>query len=128
MKKKVIVGLVVVLLLAFTVPAMAALTADQKNELIDLYKQQAEIMKKIIDVRVKAGLITKEQGDFMKQRIDAMLQYRIQNPDAFGPGCGGFGRGGFWGRWNQQVPNNNNAVPQGFYGPRGGMMGGYSNL
>ena len=127
MKRKLIVGLVVLLLVAFTVPAMAALTTDQKNELTDLYKQQAEIMKKIIDVRVKAGLITKEQGDLMKQRIDSMLQYRLQNPEAVGPGCGGFGQGGFRGRWNQQVPNNN-AVPQGFYGPRGGMMGGYSNL
>ncbi|GAV22877.1 YckD family protein [Carboxydothermus pertinax] len=120
MKRKLIIGLVLVLLVAFTVPAMAALTSDQQKELTDLYKQQAEIMKKIIDVRVKAGLITKEQGDFMKQRIDTMLQYRLQNPQAVGPGCGGFGRGGFGGRWNQQVPQtpSNGSTNQSYTGPQ----------
>ncbi|GAV24554.1 hypothetical protein ciss_04870 [Carboxydothermus islandicus] len=94
MNKKLLVGLIAVLLLAVTVPAIAAVTNPQLEELKGLYRQMAEIQKKMVDVRVKAGLLTKEQGEVIKQNIDARLDYLEKNPDALTPGPGaGYGLG-----------------------------------
>lgn len=93
MKKKILAGLIVVLLLAMAVPAIAAVTNSQLDELKGLYQQMAEIQKKMVDVRVKAGIITKEQGDAIKKNIDARLNYFQKNPNAVAPGPGGYGVG-----------------------------------
>lgn len=59
--------------------------------------------EKLLDERVKAGLITEEQKNFMLERMKSQLDSRIQDPTV-GPGagrggCGGCGgpgaRGGF---------------------------------
>ncbi|GAV23871.1 YckD family protein [Carboxydothermus pertinax] len=95
MNKKLLVGLIVVLLLAIAVPAIAAVTNPQLEELKGLYRQMAEVQKKMVDVRVKAGLLTKEQGEVIKKNIDARLDYLEKNPAAVtpGPGAGGYGFG-----------------------------------
>ncbi|ABB13648.1 YckD family protein [Carboxydothermus hydrogenoformans] len=93
MKKKLLAGLIVVLLLVVAVPAIAAVTNPQLDELKSLYQQMAEIQKKMVDVRVKAGLLTKEQGEVIKKNIDARLDYLEKNPAAITPGPGGYGFG-----------------------------------
>ncbi|GAW31308.1 hypothetical protein JDF658_10730 [Carboxydocella sp. JDF658] len=106
MKKKWLALVAAVLLVAFAVPAFAAITDAQKKEILDLQKQIVELRKKMIDKYVEAGQLTPEQGKLMKDRMDQMEKYREQNGILPGPGmmqgggCGGFGfgaNGGFGG-------------------------------
>lgn len=75
------------------------------NSLADIAKEQGvekkevvdtilEARKKFLDERVKAGIITQEQADYMLQNMKARVESRIEN-DAVGCGGGaGMGRGG----------------------------------
>ena len=104
--KKLIVLLATILILTMAVPVFAA---DQDSDaLTDLYNQMYETRQTLIDSYVEQGLITEEQGLFMKQRMDQAQQFRTENGNGyygfgFGRGMGmgmGFGGPGFGcGRW-----------------------------
>lgn len=92
MTKKLLTGVIAVLLLAaLAVPAFAAITDSQKGEITQLQKEIAELRKEIIQKYVEAGELTKEQGETIKQNIDQGTRYLEENPGAVGPGigCGG---------------------------------------
>ena len=104
--KKLIVLLATILILTMAVPVFAA---DQEvDTLTDLYNQMYETRQTLIDSYVEQGLITEEQGLFMKQRMDQAQQFRTENGNGYygfgygrGMGMGmGFGGPGFGcGRW-----------------------------
>ncbi len=108
MTKRMVVLLVALLVVAIAVPAYAAITDEQQKAITDLFKQKVNLQKQIIQKYVDAGVITKEQGKLMQDRMDLMLQAQLTNPNGFVPGaclsggsCGGFGggmMGGFKGR------------------------------
>ncbi len=99
MKKKLLIALTAVLVLAFAVPAFAALTDTQKQDILDLHKQILELRKQMVDKYVESGEITSDQGQAIKDRMDQAEQYRQENnilPGAGfrnGGGCGGYGAG-----------------------------------
>lgn len=108
MKRKLLVILSLVFILALVaVPAFAAISDQQKVELEALNKQITEIQKQIVDKYAEAGEISKAQADATKANIDATAQYRQQfsqqqgqiapNP-GYAPGYGdGYGYGCGWG-------------------------------
>lgn len=128
MKKKVIAGLVVALMLALVVPmALAAdagttqpptwthpffnftqpqLTDDQLNELNTIHDQMMNLRKQMIQKYVDFGAISKEDADALTARIDEMEKWRSENGYApgFGRGMRGGMRGGFRGGWRTQAP------------------------
>ncbi|MHB8172217.1 MAG: DUF2680 domain-containing protein [Thermincolia bacterium] len=112
MKKKFIMGLVAVLVLAVAVPAAyAAISDKQKQEIEGIYKQMFDLRKQVIDKYVEAGELTKEQGDAMKKNMDEAAKYRQEKGTGIGSGgCGGPGMMG----------------PGGMMGGFGGGMTGYS--
>lgn len=124
MKKKLIIILAAVLVLAMALPAVAAtvsaLTPDQAKELTALHQQMIDLRKQMVDKYVEYGRLTPEQGAQIKANLDARQEFFAQNPDRFagyGPGnCPGFGYGrmGGWGNGRGG-------------GPGWGMMGGYWN-
>ncbi|MHB9094478.1 MAG: YckD family protein [Eubacteriales bacterium] len=101
MKKKVLIALTVVLVLAFAVPALGALTGFtdvQKQQILDLHKQTVELRKQMVDKYVEAGQLTADEGKAAKDRIDQAEKYRQDNNILPGQGlgrgnCGGFGGG-----------------------------------
>jgi len=114
MKKGLIIGLVVVLVLLMAVPmAMAALSESQKTELEALYRQQHELRLRILEKQAEVGLVAPEDADAIRERMQerwTAMQERMANGDyAFGPGKmrrgGGFGRmGGRGGCGNCPAP------------------------
>jgi len=99
-KKKIVIGLAVLLLVAFFVPTALAAEEGIDQELADLYQQLVNIRKQILDKYVALGFITPEQGNFLKERLDLNYKYWQQNPNAgygYGYGCGmmGFGPAGY---------------------------------
>jgi len=101
MKKKLLIALTAVLVLAFAVPAFAALTDTQKQDILDLHKQIVEMRKQLVDKYVESGELTADQGQGIKDRMDQAEQYRQENdilPGAGfrngGGGCGAYGAGG----------------------------------
>lgn len=95
MKRKLIIGLALVILLVSGLPAFADMTKADKEEINKLYQQIAEIRKEIVRIYVGGGEITKEQGDKLIENIDKGEEYREENGGAFipGTGCGGAGGG-----------------------------------
>ncbi len=116
MKKKFIMGLVAVLVLAVAVPAAyAAITDKQKQEIDGIYKQMFELRKQVVDKYVEAGELTKEQGDTMKKNMNEAYKNRQENGTGIAPGgCGGPG---------MQEMHNSMMGGGGMMG--GGMMGGF---
>ncbi|MGH2330652.1 DUF2680 domain-containing protein [Thermoanaerobacter mathranii] len=55
------------------------LTDQQKNELINYYKQMAQLQKQLVDKFVSFGVITQDQGNTIKNRIDTMVENMEQN-------------------------------------------------
>lgn len=111
MSKRIIIILAALLVFALALPAAANNTPD--DELQALFEKLLEIKKQIIDRYVAAGQLTPEQGEYMKDRMDATYQFRAKN--GFGPGFGpryGYG-GGMMGGWRE---------PAGFRGT--GIWGG----
>lgn len=118
MKRKLLVVLSMIFILAFVAaPVYAAITDQQKAEIDALNKQIAEIQKQIVDKYAEAGELSQAQADAEKGQIDATEEYRQkfseqqgQVPPAqgyapgysygYGHGCGGWGGtnyyGGMW--------------------------------
>lgn len=98
MRRFAIIALVVLLLGALAVPALAAAGVD--DEIAALEQQIRDLQKQLIDKYVAAGRMTPEQGQFAKDRLDAVSQWRAANPNAGwwcpGPGAG-MGPGMMWG-------------------------------
>ncbi|GAW91800.1 YckD family protein [Calderihabitans maritimus] len=120
MKKIAVVLLVLILASALVAPAaLAAITDQQKQDILQLFQQIVELRKQIVDKYVEAGELTPEQGEFIKDRIDNMAEFRIQN--GILPGYGrGFGPGpwgcGMWGGYPGKGMG---------WGYKGLMPGGY---
>ncbi len=117
MTKKLVLALTAVLVVAFAVPAFAAMTDTQKKEIVDLQKQIAALKKQVVQKYVDSGEITKDQGKTIQDNIDKWQDYAEQNPGAIGPvggGCGG-------GAGMMADPE----VQAQMRGMMGGMMGGY---
>ncbi|MEQ2129917.1 YckD family protein [Caldanaerobacter subterraneus KAk] len=55
------------------------LTEQQKNELINYFKQMAQLQKQLVDKLVSFGTITQDQGNTIKNRIDEMVKNIEQN-------------------------------------------------
>ncbi|ADH60522.1 conserved hypothetical protein [Thermoanaerobacter mathranii subsp. mathranii str. A3] len=55
------------------------LTDQQKNELINYYKQMAQLQKQLVDKFVSFGVITQDKGNTIKNRIDTMVENMEQN-------------------------------------------------
>lgn len=122
MTRKLIIALTALLVIAFAVPAYAAITDGQKKEILDLQKQMAALKKQIVQKYVDSGEITKEEGKTIQDNIDKWQDYAEKNPDAIGPiggGCGG-GQGMMTG------PNGQARIRGMMGGSVGGMMGGYA--
>jgi Na+-transporting NADH:ubiquinone oxidoreductase subunit NqrC len=123
MKKKLVIILATVLVLAMAVPALAAtvsatLTPEQAKELTALHQQIIDLKKQMIDKYVEYGRLTPEQGQQIKANLDARQEFFAQNPDrfaGFGPGnCPGFGKRGGWGMgpgWGMRGGWNSNPNP-----------------
>ncbi|GFN22104.1 YckD family protein [Thermanaeromonas sp. C210] len=120
MKKKLVVVMATLLLVALAVPAaFAALNDQQREEVNQLFQQMFELKKQIIDKYVEGGEITPEQGRIMKEHLDYMQQYHRD----YGFGIMGAGHcgAGFFGN------NGGRPAPSGFrYG--GHMMGAYGMM
>lgn len=100
MKKKILIGLVTAALAAvLAVPAFAAISDTQKNDINGLYGQIAELRKQIVDKYVDAGEITNEQAQAIKENIDQAAKYQEEAGGFAGPGvgCGGGAAGGGYG-------------------------------
>lgn len=127
MKKKLIIALATLLVLALAVPALAAavapgtLSQDQAKEITNLHKQMMDIRKQMVDKYVEYGQLTPEQGKQIKANIDSRQQYFEKNPGQFkgmgrmggcrqGGGGMGPGMGGTGCYWNNnsanQAPSN----------------------
>lgn len=131
MYKKIILVAALILLLALALPAaFAAISPDKKAEIDALHQQILELRKQIIDKYVESGEITPQQGNFLKERLELMEQFRQDNNlgpwYCWGPGgmMGGWGPGGMMGGWGPgflRGPENKGAS----FGPYGlGMMRG----
>ncbi|MFV9567162.1 YckD family protein [Thermoanaerobacter mathranii] len=55
------------------------LTDQQKNELINYYKQMAQLQKQLVDKFVSFGVITQDKGNTIKNRIGTMVENMEQN-------------------------------------------------
>lgn len=119
MKKNLLVVLTVVLLFVLGVPAFAALTDltdAQKTKIQGLEKQVTELRKQIVDEYAKAGQLTSDQAQTIKDNMDKAQKYREDNGITGGPGmgrgrgrCGGGVNGGFGGGCGWGTGANNNA-------------------
>ncbi|PKM80059.1 MAG: hypothetical protein CVU89_15495 [Firmicutes bacterium HGW-Firmicutes-14] len=122
MKKKLLVALSVILVLAFAIPAFAAVTDAQKTEILDIHKQMLELRKKLVDKYVEAGELTADEGKAIKDRVDEMEKYRDENGILPGPGMmGGGGRG--CGGYGANAGYGGSGAGAGFGGPM--MRGGW---
>lgn len=140
MKRKILIGITMIMLLAIAVPWAAAATDaqtpaaqaptvqapaptppsgpytlndQQKKEVQPIYDKILDARKQLIQKYVDYGKITKEQADYYTKRMEDMQKYRMDN--GFGPGmgrgCGGYGGG--WGGYGWNAPQANpQATPQ----------------
>ncbi|MDW7652316.1 MAG: DUF2680 domain-containing protein [Bacillota bacterium] len=97
MKKGLIIALVVALALAVMVPAALALTDVQKTELAELYEQQHQLRRQILEKQAEAGIITEEDAAAIGERMEQRWEYRQQRMAEGDYGFGGGRRGGFGG-------------------------------
>ena len=109
MKKKLILILTFVLLVAFALPtAFAAMTDKQKAEVEDLTTQMHNLRKRVIQKYVEAGELTKDEAKQIEERMDQNFETkkaegfsapgtgggrRCGGGAGFGGGCGGGGFG-----------------------------------
>jgi hypothetical protein len=119
-RKMVILVLTLGLMTLLALPAWAAYTEGQVSELQELYKQKQDIEEKIIEKKLEMEVITQEQADLLKGRMNEVYEARreaLAEGKFFSFGKGGMmrgerGEGGF--RWknggclfqNPQAPAN----------------------
>lgn len=98
MKKKLIVGILSVALLASgATVALGATSSETIADLKSLYQQMFQLKSQLLQEQVADGTITQEQADLYQQSMDAKEQYRQQSLDSgivFGSGMGKGMRGG----------------------------------
>lgn len=109
------------------------LTQEQQADLAESYQQMIDLRKESIDKMVEDGLLTAEQGQLEKDRLDAMAEYRAENGYPFGYGVMGGCydldddydlSDGYYGRGMMRGYDLNDGFEDGYYGR--GMMRGYS--
>ncbi len=109
MKKKIAIGLTMLLVLSLSAMAFA-----ESVDTPEWYQEMKEWRQERVDTALEEGLITQEQAEWQRDRWEAMDEYRLENEFVEGYGLchGGVAgesfRGGFGGG----------------YGHRG-MMGGF---
>lgn len=93
------------------------LTEQQKTELMNYFKQMAQLQKQLVDKFVSFGVITQDQGNTIKNRIDTMVKNMEQNglPQGFFKHFEGR-RGDFKGKWQNENWQTNTA-PQWYSNP-----------
>lgn len=94
MTKKIMIGLSVLLVLVFAVPAFGAITGltdSQKQDLNDMQKKIVELRKQMVDKYAESGQLTADQAKTIKENIDKAEQNREKS--GILPGAG-LGRGG----------------------------------
>jgi uncharacterized membrane protein YgcG len=96
MKKVIALTVIAVMVIGIAGIALAQTDVEVPN----WFKEMINWKKDRIDQAVKDGLITKEQADYYKNRLEYMEKYHQENGFNFGTGfggcMGGFGfRGGF---------------------------------
>ncbi|AIS51934.1 hypothetical protein TKV_c07510 [Thermoanaerobacter kivui] len=86
------------------------LTEQQKTELMNYFKQMAQLQKQLVDKFVSFGVITQDQGNTIKNRIDTMVKNMEQNglPQGFFKHFEGR-RGDFKGKWQNENWQTNTA-------------------
>ncbi|KKM11108.1 hypothetical protein SY88_10270 [Clostridiales bacterium PH28_bin88] len=129
MKKKVIAGLVVALVLALALPiAFAAdsgttpppskrpfinfdqsqLDENEMKELNAIHDQMLNLRKQMIKKYVEFGAISQEDADALTARMDEKAKWQKENgfTPGFGHGMKGGKRGGFRGGWSTKAPTS----------------------
>ena len=117
MKKKVAIGLTLLLVLALSVMAFA-----ESVEVPEWYQEMKEWRQERLDTALEEGLITEAQADWHRERWEAMEQYRLENgfEEGFGPCHGGVAGEGFGGRFGGGFRG------RGMMGGFGGRFGGFN--
>ncbi len=92
MKRGLVVLFVAILVLAVAVPAVLALTDNQKTEMEALYEQEYGIRQQILDKQEEFGLIDVEEAQTLRERLAQMWEVRKERM-AEGNYFFGFGRG-----------------------------------
>lgn len=120
MKKKVVILLTLVALLALAIPTFAETittpSSEQTTKINNLHKQIIELRMQMVDEMEKVGEINSEQAKFMKDNMQQRMEYLQQNPDAVGPMkngrgfCDGTGGKGFAKGW-RGCNNNQQTLP-----------------
>jgi len=121
MKKKVVILLTLVALLALAIPTFAETSITPSNEqttkINNLHKQIIELRMQMVDEMEKAGEVSTDQAKYMKDNMQQRMEYLQQNPNSVAPmkngrgfcdGMGGKGFGKGWRGYNnnqQTLPN-----------------------
>lgn len=75
-RKMIILVLTLGLMALLALPAWAAYTEGQVSELQELYKQKQDIEEKIIEKKLEMEVITQEQADLLKERMNEVYEAR----------------------------------------------------
>ena len=111
MKRKWIIGIALLALVAFAIPAFAA--TNTSTDAKAWFEQMFAAKKSAVDQAVTDGRITEEQGKVWKDHFDQMAEFHEQNgyvcPGGgpgmrYGKGNGGMMGGNGMGRWAGQTP------------------------
>jgi hypothetical protein len=109
MNKWLALGLAALVLVLAALPALAESNSSKLAELEALYEELALIKERIANIRAEMGLITPEQKNMIKERINEQQEW-IREHNFQAPACGlgprrqrcqDCGPGG-WGHWGQQ--------------------------
>lgn len=110
MKKRLIIGLTLVLVLAFGIVTFA-----ESADVPDWYNDMLQWRQERLEAAVEEGLITEEQAQWQQERWEAMDEFHREQ--GFGPGVGpGFG------------PCHGNGFGGGRFGGQRGSFNGYRNV
>ena len=112
MFKRIVVLLLALVLVVgiFTPHAWAALTGEQQQKIDAIHQKLDQYRHQLIDLYLEAGLITKEQAQLAKERIELCREQRTEYGCGLGIGLGkgrhGMGRGQGMGACMFRAPVN----------------------